>query len=117
MRYRKLDSNNDMRFGNQQNDFYRDDPETVAQAVQTRLMLWAGEWYLDLSDGTEYHGGILGKGTDVSADSIIRERILNTQGVVEIVDGTYSSTLNRDTRRLSVACTIETAYGTAQVAI
>lgn len=117
MRYRKLDENGDMVFGHQQFDFYRDNPEAVAQAVKTRLMLWLEEWYLDTEDGTPWQDGIIGKGTDITADALIRARILGTQGVLSIVDGTYSSTLNRDTRRLPVSCTIDTAYGSAQVQI
>ena len=115
MRYRKLTSDGDYSFGHQQYDFYRDSPEAVAQAVKTRLMLWLREWYLDLEDGTPWLDGILGKGTDLTADAFIRARILGTTGVVEIVDGTYSSTLDRDARKLSVSCTIDTVYGQAQV--
>ena len=115
MRYRKLDSAGDMLFGHQLQDFFIDDSLAVAQAVKTRLALWLGEWYLDLEDGTPWQNGILGKGTDVTADALLRRRILETEGVVEIVDGTYFSTLDRDTRTLSVACTIETIDGTAQV--
>lgn len=115
MRVRQLDANGDMRFGHQQYDFYKDVPEAVAQVVQTRLMFWQGEWYLDLSDGTPWQGGVLGTGTELTADSVIRDRILNSQGVVGIVENTYNSQLNRDTRRLTAACTIETAYGTAEV--
>lgn len=115
MRYRQLDSAGDMRFGHQQYDFYRDQAEAVAQAVMTRLMLWTGEWYLDTSEGMEWQGGVLGTGTGLTADSVIRDRILNTDGVTGIVDGTYSSATNRDTRKLTVSCTIDTVYGTAQV--
>lgn len=117
MRYRQLTSDGDMRFGAQQYDFYRDQPEAVAQAVQTRLMLWKGEWYLNLDEGTPWQGGVLGRGTDLTADTVIRDRILRTQGVAGIVEDTYSSTLNRDTREFSVSCTIETVYGTAQVTV
>ncbi len=116
MRYRKLTADDDYSFGHQQYDFYRDSPEAVAQAVKTRLLLWLREWYLDLEDGTPWLDGILGKGTELTADAFIRSRILDTAGVVEIVEGTYSSTFDRDLRRMSVSCTIDTVYGQAQVA-
>jgi len=115
MRVRQLDANGDMRFGHQQYDFYKDVPEAPSQCVQTRMMLWTGEWYLDTSEGMAWQGGVLGTDTELTADSVIRDRILNTQGVTGIEDGTYSSELNRATRKLSAACTIDTVYGTAQV--
>lgn len=117
MRVRQLDSNGDMRFGHQQFDFYQDAPEAPAQCVQTRLMFWQGEWYLDLSDGTPYQNGILGTNTELTADSVIRERILNTQGVLAIAEDSYNSQLDRNTRRLTAACTIDTAFGTAEVQV
>ncbi len=117
MRVRQLTSDGDMRFGHQQYDFYRDVPEAPAQCVQTRLMFWQGEWYLDLTDGTPYQGGVLGTNTELTADSVIRDRILNTRGVTGIEEGTYNSQLDRATRRLSAACTIDTAFGLAEVAV
>jgi hypothetical protein len=117
MRVRQLTSDGDMRFGHQQYDFYRDIPEAPAQCVQTRLMFWQGEWYLDLTDGTPYQGGVLGTNTELTADSVIRDRILNTRGVTGIAEGSYNSQLDRATRRLSAACTVDTAFGLAEVTI
>lgn len=117
MRVRQLTSDGDMRFGHQQYDFYRDIPEAPAQCVQTRLMFWQGEWYLDLTDGTPYQGGVLGTNTELTADSVIRDRILNTRGVTGIAEGSYNSQLDRVTRRLSAACTVDTAFGLAEVTI
>jgi hypothetical protein len=51
MRYRKLDANGDYTFGGGSNDFLVNTPETVAQAVMTRLNLLQGEWFLDTTAG------------------------------------------------------------------
>lgn len=113
MKYRKIDIDGDYTLGTTQ-DFLTDTPETVAQAVKTRLALWAGEWFLDTSDGTPWIDRILGKRfIGRNHDAVIRQRILETPGVVEISD--YSSTINGETRSLSVAATITTTYGTTQI--
>jgi hypothetical protein len=111
MRYRKLDANGDAVFGHQQNDFYRDQPEAVAQAVQTRLALFTGEWFLDITDGTPWTTQVLGKYTKDQYDAVIRDRILGTQGVTQI--DSYSSAVNTTTRSLTVTATIDTQFGTA----
>ncbi|QEE24532.1 hypothetical protein CS053_08470 [Rhodanobacter glycinis] len=113
MRYRKLDENGDYTFGNSSADFYIDEPEAVSQAVQTRLELFTGEWFLDTSDGTPWNTDVLGKNTSASYDMVIKERILGTPGVMSI--DSYSSTLDRNTRNLAVAATVTTQYGKTTV--
>jgi hypothetical protein len=122
MRYRKLDANSDMQFGHGSGDFWHDQPEAVGQSVKTRLLLFAGEWFLDTSEGTPWggfplndlvvqQGRILGVHTQLSRDAAIRERILTTNGVVNILD--YDSTVDPDTRAFVVNATIDTVYGRA----
>lgn len=107
MIYRQLDANGDYQLG----AFLANTPETVGQAVLTRLLLWRGEWFLDTADGTPYMQDILGHRTNYDLE--IQTRILGTPGVVEITD--YSSSVVN--RKLSVACTLKTIYGAVQVAI
>ena len=113
MRYRALSDTGDMRFGNQQQNFLRDTPETVAQAVLTRLRLWLGEWFFDQTEGTPYQQAALGKHPLDSVDPAFRSRILNTQGVTSIDE--FSVAIDPDERTVSVSATINTQYGTAQV--
>lgn len=120
MRYRKLDANGDMIFGHGAGDFWHNQPEGVGQSVYTRLLLFSGEWFLDTTAGTPWggfplndlvvqQGRILGVHTQLSRDAAIRERILNTYGVVTI--NNYHSAVNPDTRVFSVNATIDTIYG------
>lgn len=108
MRYRKLDDNKDYTFG-QRTQWLVDSPQAVAQAIETRLLLWEGEWFLDTQEGTPYFTDILGYGTQDTRDLAVRERILGTPGVVSIVSYS-SSVLNRFMR---VECTVETEFGNA----
>jgi hypothetical protein len=113
MRYRKMTVDGDYQWGHQQNDFYRDQSQAVAQAVQTRLNLFSGEWFLDVTDGTPWTTQVLDKYTKDQYDAAIQDRILGTQGVTQITN--YSSSANTATRKLTVAATVETQYGTATI--
>lgn len=115
MRYRKLTEDGDYSFGNGQLDFWRDVPEAVAQSVKTRLLLWLGEWFLNIEDGTPFMQGILGKYSQNVADVTIQDRILGTTGVTSIQN--YESAKDPDRRELSVAVTINTIYGPTDIEV
>lgn len=107
MRYRALDAAGDMTFGASQVNFLVNSPETVAQAVLTRLRLLKGEWFLDNTAGTPWSTEILGVRTRPTYDRAIRDRISGTQGVVSILS--YSSSLVG--RRLTVTAKVANVYG------
>lgn len=115
MRYRKLAAGGDYSFGNGPLDFYRDVPQAVGQSVQTRLLLWLGEWYLNIEDGTPYMQGILGKYSQSVADVTIQDRVLDTTGVINISE--YESILDTENRSLSVSLTINTIYGPTELQV
>lgn len=96
-------------FGRGQQSLWVNSVDGVGQCITTRLMLWAGQWYLDLPAGTKYLTKILGKYTGNTADAEVRSRVLGTTGVTEILN--YSSSLNRTNRRWSVNMTVNTLYG------
>ena len=108
MLYRALDINGDYQLG----VFLSNTPSAVGQAVLTRLRLWRGEWYLDVTDGTPYLQDILGFNT--AYDLEIQSIILNTPGVSGISN--YSSSVNSQ-RSLSVNCTINTVYGSTPITV
>ncbi len=110
---RALDNNGDYTFGSGLSNYYQNIPEAVVQAVQTRLKLWQGEWFLDIVDGTPYMAGILGKYTKDTIDQLIQKRILETDGVTSIVS--YEGSYNGDLRSYTITVTIETQYGNADV--
>lgn len=122
MRYRKLTADEDYTFGNGQLDFYRDEPAAVGQAVLTRLLLFLGEWYLDITAGTPYLQGILGKHSKQEADTTIQAVVLGTTtddgstlGVTDIPK--YESEINADTRGMNVQLSVDTIYGPTAVQI
>jgi hypothetical protein len=107
MKYRKLDQNGDYQFGNS-GEFFHNDPKGVAQAIETRLLLMTGEWFLDSNEGTAYNPGIVGYGTAATRDPAVIDRILGTPGVLEIVQ--YSSSVDKN-RFFRVDALVSTIYG------
>ena len=108
MRIRAMTATGDMQFGGSVSNFYINSAAGVAQLIETRLKLWAGEWFLDLSEGTPWMSQILGTGTMRLYNAAIRARILGTTGVLSIVS--YSSSVNATTRALTVNGEVETIY-------
>jgi hypothetical protein len=108
MRYRALDATGDMTFGQGSANFLVNSPDAVAQSIVTRLKLLTGEWFLDVTSGTDYAGAVLGRGTQQTRDVEIKSRIVETEGVLSL--DTYSSSLSSK-RQFSVAGTVTTIYG------
>lgn len=115
MRYRKLSPDDDYTFGNGQQDFYRDEPAAVGQSAKTRLLLWLGEWFLDIQEGTPYMQGILGKYSLEAANVTIQDRVLTGQGVEDLTN--YVSEIDPDLRGYSAEFDLDTIYGPTQVQV
>lgn len=113
MRYRKLDENGDFTFATGA-DFHVNTPDAIAQAILTRLKLWKGEWFINTTDGTPWLTEILGKRQrGKNPDAAIKQRILTTIGVNEILS--YTSTFDGSSRGLSITATVGTIYGQATI--
>lgn len=102
-----------MTFGSQQADFLRDVPESPAQAVGTRLRLFSGEWFLDIEAGVPYQISALGTGKADTIEPMIRDAVLNTQGVTAITS--YSAQYDPEARTYTAALAIDTIYGAATI--
>lgn len=113
MRVRALSATGDYTWGQGGANFLVDSPAAVAQLVETTLLLWQGEWFLDVLYGTPWLQQILGQfGAKSVVDIIIQSVILGTQPqgcVTKIVD--YSSTLSG--RSLTVQAIIDTQFSAA----
>jgi hypothetical protein len=113
MRYRKLDAAGDYTFGNSGADFFVNSAEAVAQAVMTRLKLWRGEWFVDPRDGTPWLEQITGAHNQGVRDMAIKQRILQTPGVLAITQ--YHSSLDPVTRKFAVTATVRTVFGETDI--
>lgn len=115
MRYRLLDPNKDYSFGQGSQNYLINIPQTVAQAVFTRLLLFQGEWFLDVGAGMPWYTQVLGNNTGSLYDTAIKTLILNTAGVASII--AYSSSLDRVKRALTVNVMILTIFSNNPVPI
>lgn len=113
MRVRALTATGDYFYGQGSANYLVDSRAAVAQEVQTTLLLFQGEWFLDTSAGVPWFTQVAGVGTIPTYDQVIKQAIENVQGVTGIVS--YSSTLNRVTRTLTVSATIDTQFGITQI--
>jgi hypothetical protein len=121
-----MDANGDMQFGHGSGDFWFNQVEGVGQSIATRLQLFRGEWFLDTSEGTPWggfplneavvaQGEILGEHTAFARDMALRSRVVQTYGVLAIVD--YSSSGDPNTRSFSASMTVETIFGSLALSI
>lgn len=105
----KLDYTSDITFEND-DLVLLDGVEAIGQDVDIRLQTFLGEWFLDTRVGMPYYTKILGQKPRLAAvESIFREAILGTPGILSISDLTldYEGT----TRALSVDFHADTTEG------
>jgi hypothetical protein len=91
--------------------------EGVSQGIRVRLLLFKGEWFLDLDAGTPWRerdgipasAAILGQRyNEARVRSILREAILDTEDDLELVKLDLS--FNSTTRLLSVSWTVRVSF-------
>lgn len=81
----KLDSTGDIDWGNI--TLTEDNSESVAQKLRITLRRYLGEWFLNVNKGVPYFQSILIKGVAKEfVDTVFIDEIVNTQGVLRVVE-------------------------------
>jgi len=106
MRYREQTAEGDYQFLGT-SPFLANSPQTVAQAIRTRLRLRAGDWFLDNRLVFDL-AKVLGTNTQATRDDEVKRVITGTPGVRTLLS--YGSEVSAD-RRFTVTATIDTIYG------
>lgn len=84
--------------------------DEIAQTIRTRLRLFYGEYFRDITDGTPWFQRILGKNENLNAvEAILRTRIRETKGVIQLAS--FNMTYELNPRRLSVTGSVLTQFG------
>lgn len=112
MRYRRLDENGDYSFGNNSLDYIKDN-DAIAQAIKTKLYLFYGEWWEDISLGLPMFQSILGQ---VSNENLRRTVILLSAEQIQSVEGVSSVdsiVVAISARKLTLSIDVTTEYGSS----
>ena len=115
---RVLNAAHEPQYGNGQNNFVYD-IDAVAQLIQTRLLLFEGEWWLNLNDGLPLFQSILGVGGAGKENGAIANLIVSRIEGTPFVNGTsnVTTTYLPTSRAFSFGCDVSTAFGTLKVII
>lgn len=112
MRYRRLDEKGDYSFGNNSLDYIKDN-DAVVQAIKTKLYLFYGEWWEDISLGLPMFQSILGQ---VSNENLRRTVILLSAEQIQSVEGVTSVdsiVVAISARKLTLSIDVTTEYGSS----
>lgn len=113
MTVRLLDANGDISTSGRQ---FTDEINEVTQTVTTRLRLFLGEYFRDVTDGTPWFEQILGKGSSLEGkEAAIKNRIIRTDGVTRLIS--FSTDFDIGTRTYTVNAGILTPYGNTQIIV
>lgn len=90
--------------------------EEIAQTVRTRLQLFLGEYFRDVTDGTPWFEQILGKGSSLEGkEAAIKNRITRTEGVIQLTK--FETDFDIDTRKYTINAGILTSFGQTELTV
>lgn len=90
--------------------------DEIAQTVKTRLQLFLGEYFRDITDGTPWFEQILGKGSSLEGkEAAIKNRIIRTDGVIQLTK--FDTDFDIDTRKYTISAGILTSFGQTDITI
>lgn len=88
--------------------------EEIAQTIRTRLRLFLGEYFRNITDGTPWFRDVLGKGAgEPIRQAAIKQRISRTPGVIKLVR--FEPDYDIDARTYSVTAEVLTEFGTIEI--
>lgn len=95
-------------------DVFIHEREEIAQTCVTRLKLFLGEYFRDITDGTPWFQQILGKFESLNnVESILRNRIARTPGVVRLLS--FNLDYDLQSRSIRISSYVLTQFGETEV--
>ena len=106
----KLNRTHDLDLSSGDLDLFTRVEDLAVQQVKINLLVYKGEWFLDVDKGVPYLQEIFGdRNTKAAADSNIKYTILNTDNIQSILS--YKSSINSLNRTLLVESSARTNSG------
>lgn len=102
---RSLDVNNDWNFGKGKNDYLKLN-DAIGQSLVTRVKSFLGDCFFDTEAGIDWWNLLGGKDSD-AINFAVKTVVLNTDGVVSLVDNGFVLDGNR---LMNPSYTVETVY-------
>ncbi len=100
---------NDLFFDNLDFSLF-DNTKQIMQNLYIRLKFVFGEWFLDITQGVPYYEVFFIKSPNqIQIDSVIKDEIINTRGIVEITH--YEATFDKKNRKYIVKFNAKTISG------
>lgn len=82
----------------------------IEQTIKTRLRLFLGEYFRDITDGTPWFQEIFNKQTSMDIrEARLRSRIAGTPGVLQLTS--FDTEFDLDARTYTVTASVLTQYG------
>lgn len=110
---RKLDSNGDYSFGQNNSDMLKG-VDAVAQAIKTKLLLFQAEWWEDQNDGLPLFQSIIGQynleDVKVAVSRLLSDRIKDVKEVLSVIESSVN--INEKERSISYKYVVNTTEGT-----
>ena len=107
MRVRRLNDDGDLVT---RGKMFLSERDAIAQTIETRLRLFLGEYFRDITDGMPWFQQILGKFENINAvEAVIRNRIVRSPGVIRLLS--FSMEYDLDARELAIYAYVLTQYG------
>ena len=113
MTVRKLEDDGDIATSGTQ---FLSNQKEIAQTVTTRLRLFLGEYFRDITKGTPWFQDILGKGQSLDVrDAAIKRIVSQTSGVLSIFE--FNTDFDLQKRKYSVSMGIVTPFGNELITV
>lgn len=88
--------------------------DQISQSLRIRMMLFRGEWFLDVGEGVPFFSDIFVKNPNMGVvEAALKARIKGTPGVTELIS--FSVDFDKGNRSLVVSFEANTAFGTIQI--
>lgn len=111
MTVRALDENGDIVTSGTQ---FISEKKEIAQTVSTRLSLFYGEYFRDITEGTPWMQVILDKATALpTKEGYLQSIILGTEGVERLLQ--FNTDFDIETREYSVYAAVLTIFGLIEI--